>query len=199
VLWSLGRSLVSPGAGASWPTPFPTEVGNLARAVSRTVGSPTTWPASWIFALRHGVAPSRYDRLSGRYLFYRQNNLGGRIDLGEADDSVMLDGGWDEAARDGGVSARWLRAQGRIFAPLDVPEPLTVRIRARAPGVAATLIVGLNGTEIGRARLDPEWRDHEVRAAAERWRRETNEVLLDVEPAGAAVAVDRVEFVRERP
>ena len=38
---------------------------NAAATVSATVGSPTAWPANWIFAARHGVAAARYDLLAG--------------------------------------------------------------------------------------------------------------------------------------
>ena len=55
---------------------FEDQVRQCSEAVSRTIGSPPTWPASWIFAIRHRIAPSKYDTVVGRYLFYRQNNLG---------------------------------------------------------------------------------------------------------------------------
>jgi hypothetical protein len=167
--------------------------------VSRTVGSPTTWPASWAFAVRHHVTPDRYDRLSGRYLFYRQNNLGGRIDLGEAGDDAMLDGGWGDPARDGSLSTRPLRGRGRLFAPLDVPETLTLRVHARAPLAKTTLSVRVNGIEAGRLDIGPEWQGHELKVPVEHWCRETNEVVLDVPQSEGPVAVDRIDFVRERP
>jgi len=198
-LWNLAGVVVGPDAAAGGPRPFPSQVGDYARAVSRTVGSPTTWPASWLFALSHRVTPNRYDRLSGRYLFYRQNNLGGKIDLGTAGDSVMLDGAWGEPADDGGVSRRSLRGRGRVFAPLDVPERLILRIRARATPSEVALDVRVNGTAVGRATLGPDWRDHEFEAPSERWRRETNEVTFDVQDGAASAEIDRIEFVREAP
>ena len=58
------------------------------------VGSPPTWPASWLFAWRQGRSPGQYDRLVGRYLFYRQNNLRGHVELGAAGRGLMLGEGW---------------------------------------------------------------------------------------------------------
>ena len=57
------------------------------------VGAPFAWPANWIFAWRYGLSPQKYDLAVGRYLFYRQNNLEGVIELGEKD-APFLGNGW---------------------------------------------------------------------------------------------------------
>ena len=67
-------------------------VGRSAQLVSRTVGSPGTWPASWLFALREHRPPDQYDVLVGRYLFYRQNNLGGRLAVGSGATTAIATG-----------------------------------------------------------------------------------------------------------
>ena len=75
-----------------------------ARRVTKAVGSPPTWPASWVFAWRHRLPLEQYDLLVGRYLFYRQNNLQGRIDLGAPGDEAMLGEGWGARAVVEGVA-----------------------------------------------------------------------------------------------
>jgi hypothetical protein len=42
-------------------------VGATAELFAEHAGSPNTWPASWLFALRHGRSPAHYDTLVGRY------------------------------------------------------------------------------------------------------------------------------------
>src|SRR6185503_2671535 len=95
---------------------FPRLVGTAAARVADRAGSPRTWPASWIFARREGRPPAQYDRLVGRYLFYRQNNLGGQIAIGGAGDEVMLGEGWGPREEDGARDARRFLGTARFFA-----------------------------------------------------------------------------------
>ena len=81
----------------------------------------------------HRRPPGQYDRLVGRYLFYRQNNLGGLVELGAPGDEAMLGEGWGpRTERDGVRRAAVPTGRARLFAPLDVPEDLDVRVRGRA-------------------------------------------------------------------
>jgi hypothetical protein len=88
------------------PVAFPLLVRRGAAIFADAVGSPSTWPASWLFATREHRPPGQYDLLVGRYLFYRQNSMGGHVGIGTAEDDVMLAEGWgpretflDEPAR----------------------------------------------------------------------------------------------------
>ena len=159
------------------------------------VGSPTTWPASWIFAWEYARPAGQYDLLVGRYLFYRQNNMRGRIDLGAPGDGVMLGEGWGPVESRAGVSGRAVLGSARMFAPLDVPEDLGVRVRAAAQAEGVEIVVRVNGVEAGRFVPATAWNEHEVYAPAALWRRELNEVVI--EAASAGVAVDQVNFIRE--
>ena len=111
---------------------FPTLARNAAQVVSDRVGFPTTWPASWLFAARHG-RPGQYDRVVGRYLFYMQNNLGGRVEIGVAGDEALLAEGWGGIEDYDGALARRIKEHARLFASLDVPEDLELRLRVNAP------------------------------------------------------------------
>jgi hypothetical protein len=172
---------------------FPTLVGHGGRILADAVGSPTTWPASWLFAWRHDVSPGRYDRLVGRYLFYRQNNMGGRVELGAPGDDVMLAEGWGPVETAEGKGGRALTSRARLFAPLDVPQDLEVRFRATARA-GTEVRVFVNGREAGRFWADPGWDEHRLRVPAAFWRRELNEVALD--PGGPGVVIDGVDFRR---
>jgi len=173
---------------------FPRLVGGAARVVADAVGSPTTWPASWLFAWRHRRPPGQYDLLVGRYLFYRQNNLGGHVEVGGPGAEDTLGEGWGPAQTVDGIRGRALRGRARLFAPLDVPEDLELRVRARAPA-GTEVRVSVNGRDAGRFWAEPAWLEARVRAGAGFWRRELNDVVL--EASGQDVLVSGVDFVRQ--
>jgi hypothetical protein len=171
-------------------------VANAWRLTAERVGSPNTWPASWIFAWRHGRPPRQYDLLVGRYLFYRQNNLGGVIEIGVPGDEPMLGEGWARLERQGDVGFRRLRGRALLFAPLDEPEPLDVLVRAQAVGASREVLLRVNGATAGLFVAGAEWADGRVSVPASLWRRELNEVELE---AGAGeLRVDRVTFARRQ-
>ena len=164
-----------------------------AQRMADAVGSPPTWPASWAFAWRHRLPPGQYDLLVGRYLFYRQNNLQGRIDLGAPGDEAMLGKGWGAGAMRDGATARMLQGRGRILAPLDVPEDIDVEVRAHADG-AVIVSVAVNGRETGAFTAGPGWGAHRLSVGRDRWRRDLNDVVLEAEAAG--VWIDTLDFFR---
>jgi hypothetical protein len=169
----------------------PVLVGQAARLVTEAVGFPTTWPASWVFAARTGLPVAQYDRLVGRYLFYRQNNLGGLVEIGSGDDAALLGEGFGPPAVEGAVAFRETRGRARVMAPLDVPEDLEVRVRASAPAGETLVSLVVNGREAGRFASGPEFADHPLRVPAAFWRRELNDVVI--EPSGV-LRVDAVVF-----
>jgi hypothetical protein len=172
---------------------FPRLVGGGARVVADAVGSPPTWPASWLFAWRHRRPPGQYDLLAGRYLFYRQNNMGGHVEVGGPGAEEMLGEGWGPAQTVDGIRGRPVRGRARLFAGLDVPEDLELRVRARAPS-GTEVRVSVNGRDAGRFWAEPSWLEARVRAGSGFWRRELNEVVLEASAEG--VVVSGVDFVR---
>lgn len=172
---------------------FPRLVGGTARVVADAVGSPPTWPASWLFAWRYRRPPGQYDLLVGRYLFYRQNNMVGHVEVGGPGAEDMLGEGWGPAQAVDGVRGRSVRGRARLFAGLDVPEDIEVRLRVRAPS-GTEVRVSVNGRDAGRFWAEPAWLEARLRVAAGFWRRELNDVVL--ETAGEGVLVSAVDFVR---
>lgn len=172
---------------------FPRLVGAAARLLAERVGSPPTWPASWLFALRHRRPPGQYDLLVGRYLFYRQNNMGGHVEVGGPGAEDMLGEGWGAPQTQDGVRGRLVRGRARLFAGLDVPEDLEVRLRVRAPE-GTEVRVRVNGREAGRFWAAPAWLEARLRVGAGFWRRELNDVVL--EAGGPGVLVAGADFIR---
>ena len=176
------------------PVAFGALTGAAARAVSDEVGFPTTWPASWLFARETGLSPGRYDLIAGRYLFYRQNNLGGVVDFKNPGHAGLLEG-FSGIERFAAVEARRIRGRGRVFVSLDVPEPLELRLRAHAIDAPAEVNVLVNGRPAGSFVADDSGREARLLAPIHLWKRERNEVAL--ETAGN-VAVSQISFVRAR-
>jgi hypothetical protein len=194
VCWNLSVTGMRRAPGPP-PSRFSDLVGEASRTFARRWGSPTTWPASWLFAWQHHRPPGQYDVVVGRYLFYRQNNLGGRIDIGQPGDEAMLGEGFGQAGMDGKVAFRRLEGRARLFAPLDVPETLQVWVRARA-APAAVLDVEVNGRPAGSLTVGAQWDTSGLSVPAASWRRELNALVL---VPSAPVWVDQVMFTRSAP
>ena len=164
---------------------------NAAAIVQTATGTPLAWPANWVFAAEHDLGAGRYDLMVGKYLFYRQQNLGGVIDLGDPRaDPALVGPGWGAPRNCENVQCRAVVTQARLLAPLDVPEALEVVVRARGKGV---LYLAVNGTEVAAFPLRARLSEASVRVPRARWRRELNDLALTVD---GYADVDRVRFAR---
>jgi len=102
-----------------------------ARVVHSWFGNPFTYPASLLFAARHGVSPGDYDLLSTNRFLADPLQPYGRVDLG-SDDEWLLGEGWHAAEREGDVTFRWAASPATMRLPLDHAARLRVQIRAHA-------------------------------------------------------------------
>ena len=196
VVWNLGAiTQVQRGAvGAERGVAFPRLVGGTAEIVASAVGSPPTWPASWLFAWREEMPVRHYDRAVGRYLFYRQNNMAGHIDVGRAEDADLLGEGWQGPRVEDGRACRPTAVPARVLAPLDVPEDLELTVGAVAMGGPQDLAVRVNGRDAGHVAVGLDGTEPSLRVPAAFWRRELNDVVLV--PSGLGVCVAALDFVR---
>jgi hypothetical protein len=174
---------------------FPRIAQANADLLADLTGTPLAWPANWIYALRHGMPAARYDGMVGKYLFYRQGNLNGLVDLG--DDRVdprLLGEGWTMRlpCGEGEKVCRGIKGRARLFAPLDVPESLAMLVHASGEG---TLTVTVNDRAAGAITLGPTLEDHVLLVPRESWRRELNAVAFELGPR-STVLVDRIVFER---
>jgi len=164
--------------------------------LARLLGNPLAWPANWVFARENDLPPARYDLMAGKYLFYRQNNLGGLVKMGDArSDPALIAGDWSARMPCGEATCRKIAGRARVMAPLDVPEDLDVVVKAEGRG---TLGLAVNGREVAAFPLDDVSRGLRTRVPAAFWRRELNDVSLTVSEGGAAL-VERVVFERGAP
>ena len=194
---TLVRALQTEEARPNEPLSLEARVLTSSRALSSDVGFPTTWPASWIFAAWNGVSPAVFDRAAGKYLFFRQNNLNGVVDVGsEGDDALVVDG-FSGPRLAGSSSYRGFKSQARLIVSLDLPEALTISIVARSPDAASARIdVRINGKTAGTASTGPTWDESRLEARRDLWRRGANVLSLS---SPSAIDLDRVVFLRQQP
>lgn len=171
---------------------------NNAALFAQALGAPVAWPANWIFAWRFELPAAQYDEAVGKYLFYRQNNLGGVLDLGDARaDPALLDAGWTSPrACAPGAVCRGVMGRARLFAPLDVPEDLEVTVHAMGRG---TLALAVNGRSVGLLPLSDTLTALAVRVPAGAWQRELNTLAFASDaqpPSQVAALVDKVVLRR---
>jgi hypothetical protein len=172
---------------------FPRIAEGNADSLAGLVGTPLAWPANWVFAREHHAAADQYDLAVGKYLFYRQNNLDGVIDLGdERADPALLAEGWTPRQACGQDVCRGVAGRARLFVPLDVAEDLDLTLRAQGRG---TLALEVNGRPVAELPLAATLSEARLRIGAASWRRELNELVLSLS-AGGEASVDRLVFER---
>ena len=172
---------------------FATVAENNATLLAGMVGTPVAWPANLVFSFQHAAPIAKYDLAVGQYLFYRQNNLGGVIDLGnERGDPGLLLEGWARPIPCGAGRCRTIESNARLLVPLDVPEALVATVRVRGAGALA---MAINGREAAVWPLDAgSFVERQVSLPAEWLVREMNELRLTAAPG--PVVVDRIVFER---
>ena len=130
------------------------EVSRTSGALFRQAfGSPRTWPACWAFAVRHGVAPGRYEAIAGAPW---------RL---EASDAEGID------LRTEAVDPLWIPLRAR----------LAVDVTLEASG-RGTVELNVNGRPAAAIPLTPEGGEARVRVAESHWRRGLNALRLVPSP-----------------
>jgi hypothetical protein len=157
---------------------LPDLVGIEGHLLADRVGSPNTWPASLRFAAAEGRPPSQYDLLAGKYLFYRQNNLGGHIALGSPGDEAFAGEGLSPRETRDGIPGRRVLSRGRVLVPTDTPEPLGLVLRAEADRETPVRVL-LNGHLVGTFAAGPGWTEARLETGAADWRREINDLVFE--------------------
>ena len=138
-----------------------------------------------------------FDRAAGKYLFFRQNNLNGVVDVGsEGDDALVVDG-FSGPRLAGSRSYRGFKSQARLIVSLDLPEALTISFVVRSADTAsASIDVRINGKAAGSVSAGPAWEESRLEAQRALWRRGANVLSLS---SPSAIDLDRVVFLRQQP
>lgn len=125
--------------------------------VLEAIGTPGSWPASWVFAARSGAPPGAYDRTAGWALVQARGDAKGYERLWVDDPRWALVGLGSVQAR-GDHRARAVQPGATLAVPLRVPLVLDARLRVWA-AAPVTLQVDLAGEPRSLA-LRPGWHDY---------------------------------------
>jgi len=167
---------------------FPAVAENAAGLLAAAVGSPSAWPANWLFAARHGLPAARYDRLGGRDVLAA---LPAVVDIGDLDsDQALLAEGW--SVRHPCLDAICREVEGRARVLLPVVDPRAVELRVRALGTG-TLRVSVDGATSAAA-LHPTFDEIVLPLPRARVHAGANEVVLEVSP-GSQALVDALRLL----
>jgi hypothetical protein len=153
------------------------------------IGNPFSFPASAVFAWRHGVSPAFYDRI-GLSL-----ESGFRIDIGEDDDDRFLMGGWSGRERGRGGSYRWgIGRRSELAVTLAGPRLVAPGAPRQFPdyvlrfGAAPydfsgnepqVITIDVNGRRLAVRTLDPGFHDYTFDVPPAFLRRSVNVITLN--------------------
>lgn len=150
-----------------------------AAILANAVGSPTSWPANWVFAWRHRVTPAKYDVVVGLGPW-----AAGFVPIDDTRlDPGLLAEGWRGRARCAEVSCRRVAGSARILMPLGAGDPGPSSVRVIGP---ASIAIAVNGARPTVHAVGATATDVPLPRAA--WREGVNEIALwSGPPEGAAV------------
>jgi hypothetical protein len=169
---------------------FPAVAENSARLVAGAAGSPTAWPANWIFAARREVPAARYDLLGGQDVLADGPT---RIDVGDRDaEAAFLGGGWSVRHPCGASVCREVEGRAVVWLPVADVRSADVRVRAQGSGRLRLIV---NGHVLAEAALAPGFAEVGGAVGGDILARGPNELALEVVPGGQAL----VEAVRVVP
>jgi len=173
---------------------------NSAALFSRFAGTPSAWPANWIFAWRYDVSPDMWDAVAGRDIFPTPDATTSFIEIGDdpspfgTEAPLLLEGfGMRRTCEQG-----WCRefdGSARILLPLQNTGIGDLEIRVRARGEGALSVV-LNGVFTSVSQTAETLSDVSLSVPAKLVRPGIN--VLSLQTAGSRrVAVDRLILVRD--
>ena len=142
----------------------------VAKPIYTTMGNPFALPASALFAWRHSVPLTQWDRVVGRYPLvppflgyidgsYRLTT--GIWDLTDGTSTALALHGWAKPQANGKQRWRWTVAKrATALLPLLIPEPhrITIPMFANAaPGATQTVVVRCNGAIVAQTDVADHW------------------------------------------
>ena len=175
----------------------------FARLLPRSVlplynqtGYPFSFPANWLFSLRYGLPPARYDTLTGAYIddpqFY-----GGTIS--SASGREYLGTGWSTGGKPG--EAGYLRTAGPssvLYLPLRSPADylLHIRLRTLAPDNERQQGVRLilNDRQLPNLTPTAEWTECTLDIPRSTWQAGINVLHLAKGEGQADLAIEYLRF-----
>jgi hypothetical protein len=160
------------------PVSFADVTENNAALLSRRVGSPTAWPANWLFAARYDVSPAKYDVVVGQGGW-----RAGFLPITDVHvDPHLLAEGWGGPTRCGDAPCRTVAGSARILLPLGPGDPTPSAVRLAGPTVVSLRINDDRPfvSAVGAGPMDVPV------PPSSGWRRGVNEIAIAATPPGEA-------------
>ena len=127
---------------------------NSAALLSKHIGTPSAWPANWLFASRFQTTPDRWDAVSAADLFSDRGASAAVMEVGDdpsvfASDRALIADGFGERRTCESGWCRDVDGEGRLLLPLRSigARNFVIRVRVRGQG-RVTLSLGGAGTVI---------------------------------------------------
>lgn len=172
---------------------------NSASLLSRAIGTPTAWPANWIFAARFRTTPDRWDAIAGHHVFGSEASDRAVVEVGDdasvfaPDTALFLEGFGSRHTCERG----WCRdvdGNGRLLLPLPWAgrRDLVIRLRVRGQGA---ITMALERAGVVTAEMTDSLSDVILRIPARAIRPGIKILSLSVAGGGRAT-IDRLTLER---
>jgi hypothetical protein len=178
--------------------------GSLSRfltSIEGSVGMPTSWPANWLWAIRHDTSPGNYEEVVGHERLIISNHdyrkpktrTVEKVELGQ---KPVLDelgaGGWTGPEKVDGRDAAWAKDGARLLLPLFLDEDVELVLVARAAeGAAPALLVNGDRHELTEA-APGAWQNLSVKPSL---RVGTNDLEIRCNTPGPCLAVAQLQLI----
>ena len=170
---------------------FEDVAGNAAGVVSGTVGTPTAWPANWVFATRYDLEPARYDLLGGWGPGVGPE-LPLTIEVGDPfTDPAVLEGAWSVRHPCGKAVCREIAGKAVVLVPLRRGSDPELTIHVAGKGALRMSWQGSRWTAPFVAHDSAEPVPIHLRGGL---RHGVNRLVLEVAPGGR-IFVDRIDVL----
>jgi hypothetical protein len=209
IFWNLSLAFqVHTGALPQGTTVSFTKAGqNAVEQFYEHVGNPSSFPASWIFALAYRVRPDRFDLLFGETAF---NEMA--IALGSPQDGTILGRGWSAPSHPpGGAPCRWsIDQESTLIVPLRAPVGRRLRLQGAASRTpehrSQTVAILVNGESPATLTVPRRSTVFDIDVPARFWKTGLNVIMFRYAwtqgaregttggPVGSAWRLERVEL-----
>jgi len=155
--------------GASQPMRAASERAALrgVGAIYDTIGHPGAVPANWWFAWRAGVAPERYDAVSGEELTTPMGRRGEKHFIWLDDPRWGVTGFGPRTEHAGQRASLVEGTDARLVLPLRKSQRLRARLRLAAIDPGASLRISIGGVEVFTAEVAAGWHSYDFEVPAQ--------------------------------
>lgn len=207
-LWLMDKYLdrkLHPGG----PVAFNRLLGLSDTGLYKYTGYPFSFPANFLFSLKYGVSPARYDTVAGAYIddpyFYgdtiwltenRNSPPTATAQIGAGSVQALGDG-WSEPLDYLGTRGRSIAGDARVYAPVRTVADFALELRCANPqSLPADLTLLLNGRQLATFKPQAGWQSFKFKLAKDDLKPGINILDFRLSSSKAGVIVEYLKFER---